>query len=155
MAVSDPALRELVATRHHPIVIELPQNVVIRGADNIVFENNIRIHSEENMAITTRQILTINDPDMKQDSFVSRDRLDGSFDARLKALEAGMKKVEQSKLQELAKLFPPCEHKKENKHASSGKTRRQVKGASKARSNDSGGRKSGYPRQRKTTTQTG
>jgi hypothetical protein len=156
-AISDPTLAGLIATRHHPVVVQLPPNVVIRGADNIVFENNVRIHSEENMAITTRQILTINDPTLKQDSFISREQLDGNFETRLKAIEANMKMIENQQRQKLT-LENLCEHthhKKENKHASSGKAGRQIQGTPKSRTHDSGKRKSRHAGKWKSTTPKG
>jgi hypothetical protein len=90
VAISDHRLAKAMTERNELIIVEVPRNVVFRGVNNIVFEDNVRIHSEANMVVTAFEKISINPPELRGDTFFTQEQLGDYFKeltAKVKALE--------------------------------------------------------------------
>ena len=73
---SSPRLATKIATMRPTLTIDLPSNLVINGLENIVFGASVRIHSHNNMVISTGNHLHSNPAVFKKKHLVNSDEID-------------------------------------------------------------------------------
>ena len=73
---SRPRLAAKIAALRPTITVDLPSNLVVNGVENLVFNSSVRIHSHENMVISTGNHLHSNPAVFKRKHIVSAEEID-------------------------------------------------------------------------------
>lgn len=76
VAVSSARLVSKIDTEERPVIVNLPRNIVFRGADNIVFEGNVRVHSTKNFVMSTHGTMSTNPASFKQNVAATSAQID-------------------------------------------------------------------------------